>query len=153
MAPADITAVTSLPEGLGGLELESLATGFGMVKRLRLAWENGTHRFDGEGEILLGAFADDRLIGVGGLSLDPYLDDPRVGRLRHIYVLKDRRRSGVGRRLVERLVAHARLAFRRVRLSTVHAGVFYESLGFAPTSEDGATHGIDFSLASERATS
>jgi N-acetylglutamate synthase-like GNAT family acetyltransferase len=144
MSRVAIIAVTSLPDGLGALELESLATGYGMVKRLRLAWEDGSNRFDGAGEIYLGAFHGGRLIGVGGLSRDPYLDDPRIGRVRHVYVLKNERRGGVGQRLLEQLLAQARLGFDRVRLSTAHAAAFYESLGFVPTDEAGATHRLDF---------
>jgi GNAT superfamily N-acetyltransferase len=139
-----IIHLASLPKDLSALELESLATGFGMVKRLRLAWEDGSNRFDGEGEIFLGAFDDGRLIGVGGLSRDPYLDDARTGRVRHVYVLKDERRTGIGRRLVGQILDHARTAFDRVRLSTAHAAEFYEALGFAPTDEEGATHRLEF---------
>jgi GNAT superfamily N-acetyltransferase len=105
---------------------------------------NIANRFEREGEILLGVFRGAGLIGVGGLNRDPYLGDPAVGRLRHIYVLGAERREGVGRRIVERLLEHARQRFARVRLSTGRAASFYEKLGFEPTDEANATHGMTF---------
>jgi GNAT superfamily N-acetyltransferase len=143
MSCFEIISLTRLPKGLAMLERESLAAGFGMVTRLRREWEDGSLRFDREGEILLGAFAGERLIGVGGLSHDPYLHDPKVGRLRHLYVLQAARRGGVGREIVARLVAPARGRFERLRLSTAEAGAFYEALGWRRIEEAGATHGLE----------
>ena len=36
--------------------------------------------------------SEGRLVGVCGLNVDPYLDDPSVGRVRHLYVLVAARR-------------------------------------------------------------
>src|SRR5262245_24926432 len=71
------------------------------VRRLADEWASGTNRFDRPGEVLFVAWADGRLIGACGLNVDPYTQAPGVGRVRHLYVLTDYRRSGVGRRLVE----------------------------------------------------
>jgi GNAT superfamily N-acetyltransferase len=61
--------------------------------------------------------------------------------VRHLYVLADWRRRGVGRQLVEAVVAEARLHFDRLTLWTNDAAPFYRALGFI---EDGtlfkATH-------------
>lgn len=110
--------------------------------RLRDEWLSGAIRFDKESEILLGAFSDGALVGVGGLSLDPYAPGPGLIRLRHVYVLKAHRRRGIARLLVERLLDHARGRFHLVRLRTRSHGAarLYESLGFIAAARDGETH-------------
>jgi GNAT superfamily N-acetyltransferase len=113
---------------------ESEASGYRFLRRVADEWETGVHRFSGPGEALLVAEIDCRWVGVCGLSIDPYLDDPRVGRVRNVYVLADCRRNGVGRRLVQEAIARAQNHFERVRLSSEEAGParLYESLGFRP---------------------
>ena len=111
-----------------------------MVSRLRGEWEAGLNRFDRAGEILLGAFRGADLIATGGLNIDPYLCDPSVGRIRHVYVLAADRQTGTGRAIVERLLAHASDHFETVRLWTARASSFYDRLGFTQTNADKATH-------------
>lgn len=108
--------------------------------RLRDEWLSGALRFEREGEILLGAFEQDRLVGLGGLSLDPYHPAPGLARLRHLYVLRASRGGGIGSALVALLVEHARPRFRAVRLSTEHAAGLYERFGFQPTGGPKETH-------------
>src|SRR5207249_6785208 len=84
---------------VGELVAESERLGLRLVRRLADEWATGANRFDRPGEILFGAFIDGRLVGVGGLNIDPYAGDERVGRLRHLYVLSAFRRMGVGRQL------------------------------------------------------
>ena len=112
------------------------------MHRLVDEWRTGTNRFDQPGEILLGAFTDGRLLGIGGLNRDPYASDARTGRVRHVYVVPQARRSGVGQVLVERIVAEAFRSFERVRLRTMTAegAAFYAALGFVETDEPDATH-------------
>jgi N-acetylglutamate synthase-like GNAT family acetyltransferase len=140
MPGIQIAPLTLLPESLARLEAESITEGFSMVSRLRTEWEVGLNRFDKAGEILLGAFRGADLVGTGGLNIDPYLADPTVGRIRHVYVLAADRRTGTGRAIVERLLAHASDHFDIVRLWTGRASSFYDRLGFMPTSADKATH-------------
>ena len=130
----------ALPATLEALERESVAQGFTMVTRLRTEWASGANRFDRSGEIFLAAVQDDRLVGVGGLNIDPYAGDPSLGRLRHLYVLEVARRHGVGRALVERLVADATGHFAAIRLRTGQAASFYANLGFETVEEPQATH-------------
>lgn len=125
------------PPPWGGLEplmAESEREGFRFLARLRAEHEAGTQRFDGPGEVLLGLYVDGALAALGGVSADPYEPGPRAGRVRHVYVARARRRRGVGRRLVEALVASARPHFDALTLRTdTAAGArFYEALGFAP---------------------
>lgn len=72
-----------------------------------------------------------------GLNVDPYTEDERVGRVRHLYVLFDYRRLGAGRRLVEAVVAAAksRFIFLRLRTESIEAADFYEKLGFQRSCE------------------
>jgi GNAT superfamily N-acetyltransferase len=81
---------------------------------------------------LLVAAINRRWVGVCGLSIDPYLDDPRIGRVRNVYVLADYRRAGIGSRLVEEAIARARGWFDTLRLRGEDEGPaqLYESLGF-----------------------
>jgi GNAT superfamily N-acetyltransferase len=125
-----VSQLLSLPTTLAPLELEAVSEGFGMITRLRKEWESGVNRFDREGEVLLGAFRADRLLGICGLNYDPYINDPRVGRVRHLYVMQQERRAGIGRSLVQRVLEHARSNFESVRLWTDRADSFYDRLGF-----------------------
>ena len=134
--------LTSLPSTLEELERESVAAGFGMITRLRRDWESGTNRFQEDGEIFLGAFRGRKLVGTGGLSRDPYVFDPSVGRVRHVYVMEGERRAGAAKVLVQRLIVHAGGRFKSVRLSTARASLFYESLGFAPITGEHVTHAM-----------
>lgn len=111
--------------------------------RLRDQWLSGSERFERAGEILLGAFEGDRLIAVAGISHDPYAPAPGLGRVRHVYVLKECRGRGAARSLLERLVAHARGRFDMLRLSTSGrpaASRLYQSLGFVRCEGEKQTH-------------
>jgi GNAT superfamily N-acetyltransferase len=132
--------ISDLPPSLGDLHAESVAAGFTMLTRLRDEWLSGANRFDGPGELLLGAYVDGRLAGVGGVTRDPYLEGPGIGRLRHVYVLSSARRTGVGAALVRALIDIASGEFAVLRLSSAYAGPFYEALGFEKTIEARATH-------------
>lgn len=135
-----MSRLLALPAGLAALESEAVSEGFGMITRLRTEWESGANRFDCEGEVLLGAFRADRLLGIGGLNRDPYINGPRVGRLRHLYVMKDERYSGIGRSLVESILRHAGGNFDSIRLWTDRAVSFYDRLGFDRLDGPKVTH-------------
>lgn len=139
-----INAVATLPDGILELLETSRSEGHDLVERLVAEWVDGTNRFDRTGEILLEARRFGRLVGVGGLNRDPYVDDPGVGRIRHLYVMPAARGVGAGRAVVIALVDHARENFERVRLRVGpdDARGFYLRLGFEETFEDDATHQI-----------
>ena len=83
------------------------------------------------------------MVGVCGLNVDPYAAEPRVGRVRHLYVLSEQRRLGVGRRLVSEVIEVARGRFDRLRLRTEAPGAaqLYQALGFRPSvGTDDCTH-------------
>lgn len=129
--------------GLNALVDASVREGFRFLARLREEFEDGRNRFAADGEVLLGMFRGLDLVAVGGLNRDPHSGRPRAGRVRHVYVLPSFRRAGVGRALMEALIARATPWFDELvlRTDTDAAARFYQALGFAPEAGiPGATH-------------
>ena len=128
-----IERLSELPaDRLGPLVAESEQVGLRFVRRLADEWTSGRNRFDRPGEALFAAVVEGRMIGVCGLNVDPYAGAPTVGRVRHLYVLSDHRKVGVGQRLVREVVAAARGPFGMLRLCTENpaAARLYERMGF-----------------------
>jgi GNAT superfamily N-acetyltransferase len=122
------------------------AEGARFVRRLHDEWHSGENRFDRVGEALFAIQGDGAWLGVGGVNVDPYADDPRVGRVRHFFVRPDWRRRECGAALLEAVIAHARGHFERLILNTTaHAGPFYERRGFVSCAEPRtrSTHALE----------
>ena len=136
---------SAAPPRLSSLLGESLTDGARIVQRTLDDWSSGVNRFDRRGEGFFLALSPDGVVGACGLNRDPYSADPRLGRLRHLYVATAWRRLGIGGRLVAACLELAAGDFDRVRLRTFEdaASEFYLSLGFVPTGETDATHTID----------
>ena len=117
---------------LASLIEASCDEGFKFLVRLQDEYVSGEVCFDGPGEALFGAFQATRLIGIGGLTHDPYGGDPTTGRIRHLYVLPPWRRRGVGAYLIAELQRNAQAQFRTLvlRTDTEIGASFYESLGY-----------------------
>jgi len=124
-------------EALDALVAESERAGLRLVRRLVDDWTSGANRFDRPGEAFFVAVQDGGVVGVCGLNVDPYAGIPRVGRVRHLYVLTAHRRGGIGRRLVEAVVEAAGDRFDELRLRTQNpaAARLYERLGFAACTD------------------
>jgi ribosomal protein S18 acetylase RimI-like enzyme len=126
------------------LELATLgeAEGFLFVRRFVDDLIGGRVKLADPCEFFLGAFVGDQLIGIGGVTADPYIQDPDIGRLRHLYVRSEFRGSGIGRALVAQLEARARRCYAQLRLrtDTVVAARFYEGLGYEVVPDASATH-------------
>ncbi|MXP64401.1 GNAT family N-acetyltransferase [Roseomonas sp. M0104] len=137
-----IRPLAELPVGIEALRAEAVAEGFRFMDRLVMDWHAGTNRFDGAGEVLLGAFDGDTLLAVGGLNRDPYASEEGVGRLRHLYVARAVRRRGIASLLVAQLLRRAQDTFRIVRLRTEtgEAARFYARQGFARAKGEAASH-------------
>lgn len=120
---------------LAPLVAEADRAGWRFVRRLVDEWASGVNRFAGPGEALFLARAGGVVVGVCGLTQDPYASDPTVGRVRRLYVLEAVQGRGVGRRLVEAVLRAAVGRFRTLRVRTENptAGRLYERLGFRPT--------------------
>lgn len=138
--------VDQLPRDLVTLLHESRLEGHHMLERLQKHWLDGTNRYARPGEALFAAFESSAVVGVCGLNHDPYTRAPRVGRVRHLYVLPATRRQGVASALVQLVVTHAKPHFEllRVRTDSPVAAAFYAANGFSPMSgEPHATHVLD----------
>jgi ribosomal protein S18 acetylase RimI-like enzyme len=144
----------ALPERVSGAPLDRLAAllaeserqGFRFVRRLVEEWSSGANRFDRPGEALFVARVGDDVVGVCGLNVDPFAGDPKIGRVRHLYVLVPHRRSGIGEQLVVDVLEAARGRFERLHLRTtnVTAARLYERLGFRRTFDArDRTHVLD----------
>ena len=112
------------------------------VRRTLSEWSDAANRFDKPAEAFFLAYAGDEIIGMGGVNLDPYVSDPRVARLRHVYVHPQHRGHGIGEQIVARCLDHARPHFDLVRLRTPgpDADRFYERIGFQKADSETATH-------------
>jgi GNAT superfamily N-acetyltransferase len=131
----------NLPVGLVPLAKAAQTEGYLFLARLQDEWSGGALCFAGPGECLFVAEIGDNLIGIGGISRDPYQKDPNVGRLRHVYVDKPFRSQGIASGLVRACLVCSGAKFRVIRLSTSAlnptAGRLYERLGFQPVVADG----------------
>src|ERR1700739_2486406 len=91
-----------LPPGFEALRAEALAEGHSMLDTLAAEWSSGAMRFDKPGEMLLTAYVDDVLAGIGGLTQGEAI--PVSLRIRRFYVAHACRRYGVGRALATALL-------------------------------------------------
>jgi ribosomal protein S18 acetylase RimI-like enzyme len=132
------------PDALAPLLAASAAEGFRFVARLADEWASGAERFDRRGAVLLGAYDGARLVAVGGVTPDPSAGQSGFARLRHVYVLPEARRLGVGSRLVRALESEAAAWYYHalvLRTDTDGAARFYEALGYDRFRPGGtATH-------------
>ena len=108
-------------------------------------WKSGKNTFSKEGEKFWGLMIQNELVAVGGLNIDPFVDDPTVGRVRHVYVLKKYRGLGLSKILMKMIIDKAKQHFKILRLSTHNpvAASLYESLGFEKAEGHKVTHIIE----------
>jgi len=125
---------------------ESKREGYEFVQRTIDDWNSGANKFSGAGEALWGLFSGTELIGIGGLSRDPYADDHKTGRVRHLYIREAYRRKGYATLLMNTIIDKGRRHFNVLRLftDTPAAAEFYETLGFKKANGYKASHIIAF---------
>ncbi len=129
----EIVRLKQLPlNELRPLLIESQEQGFEFLQRFVDEFNEGVNRFARPGEALFAMYEGAQMIGIGGLTQDPYTENEEVGRVRRLYVLSTWRRRGVGRQLVERIIEEARPHYRLLTLRTLReeASRFYCRLGF-----------------------
>ncbi len=121
---------------------EAEREGYAFVQRTIDEWGNDTNRFSRKGEALWGLTADTVLIGMGGINYDPYTEQAKIGRVRHLYIHPAYRRQGYASILMQTIISQARRYFIMLRLFTDNpqAAVFYEKLGFGKADELKASH-------------
>jgi GNAT superfamily N-acetyltransferase len=135
--------------GMEAMFADATSEGFDFVLALIEEWENGTNRFDGPGERLCGYREGDQIVAVGALTIDPfiaYVERPETGRIRRMFVRPAWRNRGIGRAIVETLIADARRGFRNVRLRAENddAARLYERLSFVAIDDPDASHILEF---------
>lgn len=144
MQNIDIVRIEQLPlADLQPLLQEARQQGFEFLDRLVEEYLDGTNQFAQPGEALFGVYSGQRMIAIGGLNRDPYLQESDTGRVRHVYVLSAWRGQGVGKQLVQRIIDEARHHYRLLTLRTFTepASKFYCTIGFQTEPEiPGATH-------------
>ena len=125
--------VGALPAGFDQLRAESGAEGHRFLDRLASDWTSGVMRFERPGEMLLVAYSDDALVGVGGITVDPEIFGAL--RMRRFYIRSAFRRTGIGRAIAETLLESA---LRKVDIITLNAAPasfrFWESSASYPTN-------------------
>jgi ribosomal protein S18 acetylase RimI-like enzyme len=128
-----IIRVTSLPLDFQSLLNESKAEGINFLEKMSQEWISGANRFSLPNESLFAAFSEQgKLAALGGLNVDPYLEDNSIGRVRHLYVSPIMRGQGIGKSLVERIIQESMIHFKRLRLRTsnLNAVSLYQFFGF-----------------------
>ncbi|AYC30275.1 GNAT family N-acetyltransferase [Paenisporosarcina cavernae] len=112
--------------------------GYRFLSRLVHDYEDGSNRFDKQGEALLGVWDDNgELVAIGGLNVNPYSAEAGQARLRRFYTLPQVRRKGVGSLLLKELVTRAKENFTEINLRTdsAKADAFYRANGFTETHD------------------
>ncbi|SFB11729.1 MULTISPECIES: GNAT family N-acetyltransferase [unclassified Bacillus (in: firmicutes)] len=118
---------------LSHLVKESQEAGFRMLGRLVDDYEKGENTFNQKGEALYGVYNEQgSLIAIGGLNIDPFSNNHKIGRLRRFYVATDYRRSGIGTLLLNTIVSEAKQHYEILVLNTKteEADRFYNVFGF-----------------------
>jgi GNAT superfamily N-acetyltransferase len=113
---------------------ESKEDGFRFVERLFQEYREGTNTFNKLGESLYGVFTNaGAIVAIGGLNIDPFSTQNKIGRVRRFYVSKYYRRNGLGKLLLDRIVEDAKNHFNILVLhtDTNRASQFYTSSGFS----------------------
>lgn len=129
-----------LPFAFGALAREADEEGYDFVARFVERWNSGESRFDAPGEGMFAAWAETEagleLAGMAGIVRDPYVDDPHIARLRHVYVAPRYRGRGIAEDLVKLCLNRARDHFRLARLRALNAAAarIYERQGFVATT-------------------
>lgn len=136
-----VPAAQYLPDRVASLAARADQEGIRILSVARERWGDESERYQGRGERILAAVADDEVVGIGALSQCPHVDGAL--RMRRFYVAPGWRRHGVARSIAEELIAtghaHSDLLTCNARASAA-AGPFWESVGFVRVDTEGITH-------------
>ena len=139
-----VIQIHKLPQDLANLAANAKSEGFRFLARLDRDFRDGTNRFAKQGEALFEVRDQETLTGIGGLNIDPYAKNGRVGRVRRLYIHPEYRGNGVGKLLMSTIEQHAHCTFTELHLRTdTRAGaLFYERLGYRRTTANPKTSHI-----------
>lgn len=136
-----------LPMAFFRLACTSVEEELHFVAACVVRWTGRDEQFSRPGEGLFGAWIEtdggSELVGMAGVMRDPYLDDPHIARLRHVYVAPPHRGHGLAEALVRACLAQAQGHFRIMRLNAIadNAARLYTRVGFQPVNDgQRATH-------------
>lgn len=140
------------------VELEYIEAAFGMVKRVFLECDAPDYSAEGISEVMrdmlesktfmdkfrtreqamLGAFVDERIIGVLGIGVDNHIS--------LMFVDKEYHNAGVARALVNELLYRLKTQSPvRITLNSTPCAVgFYKKIGFKVTGECVEKHGVEY---------
>jgi GNAT superfamily N-acetyltransferase len=137
---------TELTKEFDELLDESLKEDLQFLKRLKEEWISGENRFDKNGETHVVASMGEKPVGFCGLNIDPYIDNPKIGRVRHLYVHPEYRGLTIGSVLIEEIIEEAKEHFKVLRLRTNDEGAsaFYLKHGFKKSNLEYETHRLEF---------
>lgn len=128
-----IQVVEAIPcEGFESLRQESEKEGYRFLGRLEDDWGSDKNRFSKKGEALFKVIYLKELVGIGGITRDPYVLKEDFGRIRRFYVKPKWRRKGIGQLLLEHIITNQSGHFKEIslRTDTDSASQFYEKNGF-----------------------
>jgi GNAT superfamily N-acetyltransferase len=132
---------SELPESFDAMLVEARQDGHAFIERFHSRWQEGEERYLGESEGIFAAFENGRIVGVAAIGVDPYAGEARIGRLRHVFVLKAARRKGVAEALVRACLERGKgFDLIRLRSRNPEASGLYERLGFSQIDAKDATH-------------
>ncbi len=119
---------------------EASAEGYRFVDRLLEEWRDGTNRFDRDGEVLLLAFENDVLAGIGGITWEP--GNPDLLRMRRFFICSKFRRKSVATLLVSEILLGLESDDRNivVNAGTSVAPLFWEAIGFEAVTNQPYSH-------------
>src|SRR5690554_5761936 len=111
---------------------DCLEDGCHILSKLREAYNNESNTFNKQGEVLYIAMLNNNVVGIGGLNQDPYIDEIGFGRVRNLYVMREHRKKGIGKAILQEIIDEAREQFKILGLRTYNqiAAEMYCSYGF-----------------------
>ncbi|MEI4771562.1 GNAT family N-acetyltransferase [Psychrobacillus sp. FJAT-51614] len=111
---------------------ESEKEGYRFVSRLASKYEDGTRRFNEQGEALYGVWEDEEIVAIGGLRQSIKTSEEQSARLLRFYTLPEHRRKGIGSELCKVIAENAKGQFKEITTKTesAKADAFYRANGF-----------------------
>jgi GNAT superfamily N-acetyltransferase len=136
-----VEVIGQLPPDFPTLLAQAEQQGHDFVGRFFANWSRSNELYGGPGEGLFAAYLGKILVGMAAIAADPYAKNPAVGRLRHVFVMREARGKGVASALVATCLERGR-RFGAIRLRTGNpdAARIYERFGFVPVDLKDASH-------------